>query len=265
MSALRPDFKFSFSSLSTFETCPRAFYLQYVERYPQEENAYSQYGTFCHSILEGWAKDKLPSFVLASEYAAHFDEHVTKDFPPFPRGLWQKYYDQGLAYFQTFDELRGLGDFEILSAEKKFSIKVGGYTIVGLADLIIKDKATGDITVIDHKSKSSSSMDKDLDEYRRQLYIYAMYVHQEYGVWPKYLKFNLFRENKWVTEEFSEAALKDTETWIINTIDAIFHETQWKPSVSSYFCRYICGVFGGCPAQEEILHPPKKGKKNEQP
>ena len=259
------NFKYSFSSLTTYAQCPFQFKLQYIDRVPQIDNAFSQYGSFAHSLLEAYSKNEIPDFALAEEYKKNYDAKVTTLWPPFPKGMPQKYYDQGLQYFESFN---GWGDdYEILSVEEKFQLDIGGYPFVGLADLVLRDKNTGDITVVDHKSKSSSTMAKDLPTYRRQLYIYAAYVKQKFGVYPKYLKFNLFRENDWVTEEFDQAQFDKTMQWVVDTIEAILFETDWKVSSSSYFCRFVCGVFPECPAREAVLNPApseKKGRKKKE-
>ena len=104
-------------------------------------------------------------------------------------------------------------------------------------------------------------MQKDLNTYRRQLYIYAAYVKERFGAYPKHLKFNLFRENQWIEEEFSEEAYKATMLWIVSTIENSFFEADWLVSPSAYFCRFVCSVFDACPAKEAVLNPPPKEKK----
>ena len=255
-----PNFKWSFSKLSAYAGCPMMFRLQYLDRVPQEENAFAQYGTFCHGLLEKYSKGELPSFLLASEYEDGYDSAVTRSFPPFPKGMPQKYYEAGLHYFEEFD---GFGDeWDVLSVEDKFEIQIGGYPFVGIADLILKHKSTGEIWVIDHKSKSMSSMSKELLTYRRQLYTYAAHVKQKYGVFPNKLSFNMFKEGEWIHETFDPQMYDDTMKWIVDTIEAILFEADWRVSPSSYFCRFVCGVLDACPAKEAVLSPtPKKGKK----
>lgn len=60
---LPAKFKWSFSKLSAFETCPMGFRLQYLDRVPSEGNAFSDYGTFCHKLLEEWALNETPAFM----------------------------------------------------------------------------------------------------------------------------------------------------------------------------------------------------------
>ena len=121
---------------------------------PQENNAYAEYGTHCHSILERWARGELMAFELAEAYESEYGQAVRHYFPPFPRGLAGKYYEEGLAYFNAFD---GFGEQEILSVEDRFEIDIRGNRFVGIADLILRDRNTGAISVIDHKSKSMQS------------------------------------------------------------------------------------------------------------
>ena len=46
--------------------------------------------------------------------------------------------------------------------EDRFEIDIRGSRFVGIADLILRDRNTGAISVIDHKSKSMQSLTKDL-------------------------------------------------------------------------------------------------------
>lgn len=196
------------------------------------------------------------SFELADAYTAEYDEAVRHYFPPFPKGLAGTYYDEGLAYFIRFD---GFGDqYEVLSVEERFEIDIGGNPFVGIADLILRNKETGGITVIDHKSKSMQSIKKSLHACTRQLYTYAAYVKQKYGVFPEMLRFNMFRYNAFIDEPFSMENYEETVRWIRETIERIKAEKDWQVSSSGYFCRFICSTRNSCPIGEEIIHAEDK-------
>lgn len=236
-----------------------AFKQQYIDKVPAEGNAFSDYGTLCHELLEEWAKGVLPEFAQAEEYEKRYEKSVTHSFPPFPKGMSQKYYDAGLAYFNEFD---GFGDdVEILTVEEKFEIDIEGYTFVGVADQVIRDKNTGEITVIDHKSKSASQMKKDLPTYRKQLYAYAAFVKQKFGVYPAKQQFNMFKEGTFIDEKFDLDEYNKTIQWIVDTIESILFEVDWMVSTSSYYCRFVCGCLDYCPAKDAVLNPPPKPKK----
>ena len=192
------------------------------------------------------------SFELADAYEAEYDEAVKHYFPPFPKGLAGRYYDEGLQYFRSFDGFGG--DMEILSVEDKFELDIRGNRFVGIADLVLRDRNTGDITVIDHKSKSMNSMQKAQYENTRQLYTYAAYVKERFGEFPTLLRFNMFRYGVNIDEPFSMERYEETMDWIERTIAEIRAEREWKVSSSSYFCRFICSTRLYCPIAEEIMN-----------
>lgn len=224
--------------------------MQYIDRIPQENNAYAEFGTHCHGILERWAKGDLMSFELADAYETEYAAAVRHYFPPFPKGLAGKYFEEGKAYFERFD---GFGDAEILSVEERFEIDICGHPFVGVADLVLREK-DGGITIIDHKSKSMQTMKKELALYKRQLYLYAAYAKQRFGEYPKLLRFNMFRYDTFVDEPFNMVAYKETLRWVDETIRSIRAETDWLVSESGYFCRWICSVNRHCPVGETIMN-----------
>lgn len=148
-----------------------------------------------------------------------FDRTVLSPFPPYPRGLGQKYYDAGIRYFSSFD---GFGDqYEILSVEDKFETRIRGHAFAGIADLILRDRDSGELTVVDHKTASLSTMNKDLSRKKRQLYVYAAHVKEKFGVYPACLRFNMLREGAFIDEPFNMVAYNETGDWIDETIRAI--------------------------------------------
>lgn len=192
------------------------------------------------------------SIELADAYEAEYDEAVKHYFPPFPKGLAGRYYDEGLQYFRSFD---GFGDdMEILSVEDKFELDIRDNRFVGIADLVLRDRNSGGITVIDHKSKSMNSMKKAQYENTRQLYTYAAYVKERFGAFPTLLRFNMFRYGVNIDEPFSMERYAETMDWIERTIAEIRAEREWKVSSSSYFCRFICSTRLYCPIAEEIMN-----------
>lgn len=262
MKHLPNDFRWSFSKLSSFEHCPMAFYLEYVcnpSRDDEIPNFFSEYGSFAHKLLEGYFKNEIPQFLLAEEWSSGYEEAVKCPPPPFPRGYGEKAYNAGLEYFETFD---GFGDeWETISVEEKFVINIGGYKMVGIADLVLRNKETGEYWIIDHKSKSASSMSKDLQTYRHQLYIYAMWLKEKYGVYPAKLSFNLFKEKKMVDEIFSEDQIEATTQWVLGLINRI--ETcdlfeDWATCIKDdaeredYYCKNICGCNDRCDRYQEV-------------
>lgn len=239
-----------------------AFKLQYIDKVQQDGNYFSDYGTYAHELLEQYAKDQIPVFALAEAYEEGYADAITHKPPPFPKGMADRYYEAGLRYFESFE---GFGDeWEIAvidgkpAVECRFEIDIGGYPFVGVADLVLRHKRTGGYMVVDHKSKSKKSMDKEIHIYRRQLYVYAAFIKEKLGVFPETLRFNMFKEGYYIDEHFNMDAYNETMEWIVDTIESILLESQWLVSESSYFCRFICSVLDYCPAKNAILYNDSK-------
>ena len=233
-----------------------AYKLQYIDRKPSDGNFFSDYGSFGHELLERWAKGELQAIALASEYDDLYNLSVTHDPPPFPKGMSQRYFEAGAKYFQNFS---GFGDdWEILAVEEKFAIEIRGRLFLGIADLVLRSKSTGKITVVDHKSKSKNSMEKEIETYRHQLYIYALFVKQKYGEYPEKIAFNMFKEGYLIEESFDYAQLEKTEAWSDSTINTILADTTFEASPNDYFCRFLCGVSEFCEKCPKITDWRKK-------
>lgn len=265
---LTADMKWSFSKLSLFQECPRAFWLQYMLDPPlaQQDNAFSDYGTLCHEILEDWAKGRLTTDKMADAWEQRYPTSVVHSYPPFPKGYEEKSYAQAMEYFKNFD---GFGDqYDIVSAEEKFEISIGTYRFVGVSDLILRDRETDGLVVIDHKTKSAKSMKQDYDLYIHQLYIYAQHVYQKYGCYPQEIRFNMIKEpSATIIEKFDKSKLDATLRWVEDTIDMIYLESEWVAQraveitngKSDFFCKFICGTFAYCDEAQQAIMSKRRG------
>lgn len=206
-------------------------------------NAFSDYGTFTHSLLERWAKSELEPWQLLIEWEAGYDDAITHDFPPFMPGYGEKARELGRNYFASF---AGFPSYDIVATEHRFTVPIGPYPIDGIVDLVLRDQQTGSLMVIDHKTKSAASMKREMDTYRHQLYIYAEYVHQKYSEYPDKLAFNMIKTGELITETFSPEQMEATKNWVVSTIDAICMETEFPPIQDDFHCRNICDVRSQC-------------------
>lgn len=260
MNRLPKGFKYSFSKISAFRQCPMSFYLTYLANPGNDDELpgyFSQYGLLMHSILEQYYKGELPVFCLADEWRARYDSEVVVPPPPYPKGFGEKNYQAAVDYLENFE---GLSDHQyVLSVEKKFTIDIGGYAVSGIADLVLGDHGYHESAIIvDHKTKSMASMKKEFQTYRMQLYLYAIWFHEEYGPWPKLLRFNMVKDGTNIDEPFDRSMVDVTKQWFLDGIHDI--ETcdafeDWQTCISDkdlegaktpYFCKNICGVNPSC-------------------
>lgn len=245
----------SFSRLNSYYNCPYEWQQHYLLCNKGAESSFGQFGSFCHKCLELFANGDLDVFSISQFYEDNYADEVTLPFPPNKHvDIGQSYYEKGLDYFNNID--LNIEDYEVLGVEKEVRFKVEDYDMIGYIDLLLKNKKTGEITILDHKSASikilkngniSKTDMAHFEEFKHQLYLYSKAVIEEYGR-VDYLEWNLFKDQNnyripWKEEEYSKSI-----SWAIDTIHKIEKETEWAPNPDFYYCRYLCGQrTNGCP------------------
>jgi len=260
---------FSYSRLQVFARCPYAFYLQYIKKLDQSQNAFAEYGAFCHDLLERYFKGELMIFELLGEYEDKFTQNVIHDFPPNAHvDLAKSYFEQGKNYFANFD---GLPQYKVLEVEKEVKFNIDKYNFIGYIDLVVENK-NGEIELIDHKSKDLSKPQKtkwsktetrrkmELYEYLRQLYLYSIPIVEQEGVVPKYLNFNCFRKPtksgkvNWIQVPFDMDDYKESKLWALNIIESIYRDENMKRTYDNdWFCNQLCSVKEFCPMSDRYI------------
>lgn len=248
----------SFSRLNAFYHCKYEWLTHYYleNREDEIDSAFGQFGGFCHKILEKFIKGELDIFDISEYYEENYSDYVTVDFPKNNYvDLNQQYYEAGKEYFDNID--LGLEDYEVLGVEKEYRFKIDDtHEMQGFIDLLLRNKETGEITILDHKSsklkfKKDGTISKtDADhyqEFKRQLYLYAIPVIEEYGH-VDYLEWNMFRAGvrhkiPFVQEEFEEA-----KQWAQDTLKLIYDEEEWLPvdATNNYYCNTLCSSRDTC-------------------
>lgn len=243
--------QYSFSKLQTFHQCKFQYYQSYIldkddpKRLPKEENAFAQYGTFIHRLLEQYANGEIEVYDLLSKFEDGYQKAVTKEFPPNKYvNLSESYYQQGVDFFRDFD---GLDNYEILGVEDDFTENINDdFLIHGFIDLIYRDPL-GNLVVHDWKSKSKFKNKKEEKDFRKQLYTYALRIYRKFGTYPDYLRFYLFRNQTSVDAPFSEKEFQDTIYWMKETVEQIRRCEEYPPTYDNFFCSYLCDYRSSCP------------------
>ncbi len=250
MGLLKDNHVYSYSQLTSFDECPYGFYLQRIEGLPQKSNGFAEQGSLIHDLIDRWAKGELKKEDLVPEYIRRYPEEVVTQFPRLlaAKGYVEKTYDAGLRYFETFDEF---ADLHIIGTETKFRIELCGRPFVGIVDMVAEDKNTGELIILDHKSKSLRSFQKSEDEMYRQQLIYAQYVHEQYDRWPDLMMFNLFKEDGLrMSRPFTMDDYQAAMSWADNIMNKIesYEMLDWlseKPE-PDFFCQNLCNMRDHC-------------------
>lgn len=240
----------SYSRITTFESCPYKFFLTYIKPHEQACMFFSDYGSFFHEILEKFYTGELKKEALVPYYLANFSSNVKGRAPN--HTIFRNYFRQGLEYLR----MAKLPADRILDVEKRVEFSVGKLPFIGFVDLILQDKDSDIIIKIcDHKARALkprstrgryTKSDAELDSYLRQLYLYSIPVKELYGRYPSCLMLNCYRSGELIQESFSVEALKKAKTWAANTVESIIATDHWSPRMDYYHCKYLCGVQEHC-------------------
>lgn len=263
----------SFSRLNSFYNCPHEWYERYVMCQKGENGFFGEFGGCCHKILERYEKGEISLFEISQEYEKLFSEMVVHDAPPNKYvDIKQSYFDKGLDYFDNID--LDLENFEILGVEKEVKFKIADKDFIGYIDLLIREKSTGKIIILDHKSASIkflkngniSKPDKPhVREFIRQLCLYAKPVLEEYGHVDE-LWWNLFKDKNWLKIPFKKEDYNEAIKWAEDTIKLIENETEFPCNPDTYYCWNLCSQRNNaCPYKPQFATKKKEDNRQYNP
>lgn len=256
------DMTWSYSRVSSFDSCPGAWFYKYIRGHPEEQLFYSSFGKLVHDILEKFYKGKIKKEDMLFEFLTRINSDVKGERPE--AKILDKYINGVSEYLNSFAPF----PYEMIDVEKYVSFMVEDKRFVGVIDYIgMKD---GEYYIIDNKSgdlrkrsnrKYPTIKDMELDEKLRQLYLYAEAINQEYGKYPAFLCFNCFRTGVFIKEPFSIEKYNETKQWALEEIEKIENE-EYFVSVPDYFrCKWLCGYGAECEEYQEYLAERRRGRR----
>lgn len=244
---LLEDMVWSYSRIGCYHDCPYRFFLRYIDRSPEAPLFYSSYGSFMHKLLEQYYKGELKKEDMKTKFLFDFQKEVLGERPQ-PSTV-AKYVSDGAAYLGGFQPF----SCKTVAVEQKFPFDLGGVPFVCIIDYIGSDD--DGLLIIDHKSrdmkprsgrKKPTKTDEELDGMLRQLYLYSAAVRQRYGVFPKKLCFNSFRNNILIEEPFSETAYENAVDWAKRSVSDIIETDDYYPRIEFFSCMFLCGFRDDC-------------------
>lgn len=245
---------FSYSSLSQYDECPYGFYMNKIEKIKGDGNAYSEIGGFAHGLHADYLSGKSTLEEVLTECVETFDDHITYEISESSK---EKKYMALCEYIAGFDEEDFNNRFEILAVEKRIYWKIDGHRMIGIVDLVVKDKNTNKIYLVDHKSSSHflkkdgkplKNTEESYNKYKKQMYMYAdaMKNSKDFGYYPDYIVWNHFLDDgKLTVIPFNEKDYKETIDWVKDTVDRIYADEEFMPHVSYMMCNQLCNYRDG--------------------
>lgn len=241
------DMTWSYSRIEAFNDCPYRFFLRYIRRYKESDKFYAGYGSFIHKLLEQYYKGELTKDEMLTTFLLDFTKEVRGVRPK--ESTVQKYIEAGCEYLKGFTPF----PYKMIDVEKRVEFTIGDYSFIAYIDYLGEED--GEILIIDNKSRNlkprsnrakPTVKDMELDSMLKQLYIYSVAIEQEYGVLPKWLCFNCFRNGVFIKEPFDKQKYEEAKQWAIDSIEKISQSEDFEPNRDFFSCFYICGVSDHC-------------------
>ncbi len=169
----------SYSELDTFRQCPLKHLLSYRERWtkaPDEDSPLTK-GTLWHAVMEAHYL-AIQAYQHDGETKPGFEVMIDRISREVGALLWdgsEQSPNQELVWWMYQGYVAKYGydpDWEILGVEVKFQCRLVGphgpspFLLKGKLDLVVRDRKTGKIWIIDHKSGANlpNMMELDIDD-----------------------------------------------------------------------------------------------------
>ncbi|MBI2453253.1 UvrD-helicase domain-containing protein [Candidatus Peregrinibacteria bacterium] len=224
---------YSFSQLSTFETCPHQYKLSYLWKLKTEPSFNANFGISMHLTLRDFYEALKKSKKNATE------KNILK--------IYEKNWISEGYINEKHEFIRKKSGEEILQKffesnknawtipkylEKNFRLNIEGCQIFGRIDRI--DQTSNGYELIDYKTgktKSQNEADKDL-----QLSIYALACKECFGIELTALTLYYLEENTKITTTRNKEKLEETKKRIKEVIERI--DTSHFPPTPGYICQF---------------------------
>jgi RecB family exonuclease len=241
----------SYSKLSQYKSCPRAYEKVYVEKLPTGEKPFFDLGKAVHETLEvfhgaAWQGGESLEALLGL-YEQSFSRHRSGYRTEEERG---RYHERGRAMVEAYHRrfVEPAGRSIALKVEEYFELPLGRHVLLnGFIDRIDRDER-GRMWVWDYKTESSERTQEEVDA-DLQLGLYAWACRKAFGEEVELGLFMLAHDAVMTTRR-SAAQLEEVEREIDGLALRILEDTAFEPRLNRH-CP-DCDWLHDCPLRPEV-------------
>ena len=221
--------------------------LTYIECKERISGWFSDYGLFCHKILEKYFKGELETWDLAKYYEDNYGKEIVTAPPPYPPSMPESYYNAGLKFFTDFNFDKDL--YDVLVIEEPIDAEYNGVKLVIKPDLVLREKSSGKCILIDFKTAKIKANKKDkekqLEDYLNQFNLYSYFLWIGKGLEISEIRIWFLRDEIEKVIKLDMFSVQRSLDWFEETIKNIKIEDKWEPNLdksNAYFCEQICSM-----------------------
>lgn len=234
----------SHSTLSSYENCPYSFYQKKILNEKGVSNGYADAGSYGHKLNELIFSGEMTVNDALNEWVQNAENYMSELSESSKDKKIQGFSD----YLADFDESY-VDRYDVKGVEMKCKWEHLGYKFIGFIDLLLEDKNSGDLILVDHKSsapffgkkgKLLKNMEDKFFTYKKQMYMYCNYVYEKFGKYPKAIVWNHFFDNFATVIDFEKSDLDQTNAWTVETIEKILNDEEFVANKSYFMCNKLC-------------------------
>lgn len=251
---------FSYSSISTFNTCPYAFKLGYIDKKPRVDNFFGEYGRLVHDCVEKFFAGELEIFELTQYFKEMYPKVMLSTIPPYPRNMEFTYTESAIEFFDNF--AFNYEKYDIRNVEKTIHFKIDGTDFTGRPDLVLTEKKEDENVLVDFKTSKVFRIDKrtgketkdtgKIDGYKRQMFLYTYGLRTQYDIPIHKIMLWFTRPDRQLIIPWRYNEEKEAVLWAADMINKINLEEKFPyDNSNSFFCNYLCNVREACEYRAE--------------
>jgi putative RecB family exonuclease len=235
--------KLSYSSMSSYETCPLQYRYAYVDGIPAQPSPFLSFGSSIHSALEYFYSRRVPvapaleelletyeAVWISQGYADPTEEATYREHG---REVLRRYYADNAA------------DYHLPAAtEQRFSIDVEGVTFTGVIDRLDRMPGGG-YEILDYKTNRKLATQAQVDS-NLQLTVYYMASREVWGIEPEKLTLYFLLPGRAMSTRRVSADADGVRRQIVNVAERI-QAGKFEPRQNPLcdWCDYqsLCPIF----------------------
>lgn len=189
----------SFSQFSNWWTCPYKWYRDYIlHEKTFEDNLIMSFGTAIHETVQNYlqtlyneSEEKATAINNMEFFIAAFKKEVEKKQIPHTEAEFNEFVEDGRNILTEFvDPVNRLRYFprdkwELLGIEDELNIEIRNNVMLnGFIDLVLREKATGNIRIIDFKTSNNGWTTYQQEDFTKtsQLVLYKALYSKKYNI-----------------------------------------------------------------------------------
>lgn len=242
---LKPQTRFSYSQISTYERCPREYKYRYVLGLPTPVSAAASFGVTIHAALKGYyekikaAKEGLEGFIelpKKEDLLALYDSYwISQGYDD--KLHEKKRYEYGRKRLKDYVEKFDTESENPLELEKRFAYALEDVVVTGIIDRIDLAQEGGKkkvVEIIDYKTGKPKTEKEAAKEW--QLALYAMAAEAQFGFTVPSGAYIYLEQNKKVRVEITQKKKEEVKNKVVSIARKIREGDFTVPS--GHICNY---------------------------